>query len=88
MFRDDGIQARDVSQRPGFFFVDLCHVVTDDLDLHAGVIRLEGSTGAVGTYAFLYTIRLEGSKPNEVPCESVENYQLCVAPTICDQLAL
>ena len=39
MFCDDGIQAGDVGQRPGFFFVDLCHVVTDDLDLHADGMR-------------------------------------------------
>jgi len=36
---DHRIQAGDVSQRPGFFFVDLCHVVTDDLDLHTNGMR-------------------------------------------------
>ena len=37
---DHGIQAGDVSQRPGFFFVNLCHVMTDHLDLYTDWIRL------------------------------------------------
>lgn len=56
---DDGIQARDVSQGPGFLFVDLCHVVTDHLDLHEDRIRFTGETMLMGTHSSLDAIRLE-----------------------------
>ena len=70
MLCDHGIQAGDVSQCPGFFFVNLCHVVTDDLDLHTDRMRFRWRDEADWTYSFLDTIRLEGSKPDGASCES------------------
>lgn len=61
---DDGIQARDVSQGPGFLFVDLCHVVTDDFDLHEARISFTDSTRLMGTHSSLDAIRLKGREPS------------------------
>jgi len=80
-----------MSQRPGFFFVDLCHVMTDNLDLHTDEMRFRRCEKTVGTHSFLDTIRLEGCKPSsEASCKRItrNKFQGCVTPTIYDQLAL
>ena len=55
---DNGIQAGDVSQSPGFFFVDLCHVVTDDLDLQADWMRFRWCNRMWGLTPFLMPFAL------------------------------
>jgi len=78
-----------VSQRPGFFFVDLCHVVTDDLDLQVDWMRFRWCNRADGLTPFLIPFALrEASLTVDRELIVKTDFQGCVIPTICDQLAL
>jgi hypothetical protein len=65
VLRSDGIEVGDMSQGPGFFFVDLRHVVTDDLDLHDDEMRFRGVIKLMRTHSFLNTVRLKGNEPSK-----------------------
>ena len=76
---DHGIQAGDVSQRPGFFFANLCHVVTDDLDLRTDGIRSMWCVKIDWTHSFLDTICLEGCKPSDASYSRLSETNIRVA---------
>ena len=76
---DHGIQAGDASQRPGFLFVNLCHVVTDDLYLRTDGMRPTWCVEIHWTYSFLDTICLEGCKPSDASYSRLSETNIRVA---------